>query len=99
MRVLPGGKRVEREIAYNGAALAAHFPDQAKPASAKTSTAGRSNVETSPVTHRFVRAIRPGESRDVKFVLGHDDVPGAKAEVSAGGGQPLTGAAFVQGSL
>jgi len=43
--------------------------------------------------------LKTGESREVKFSLGHDDVPQAKLDVSIGGGQPVTGVQFVKGSL
>ena len=43
--------------------------------------------------------LRPRESREVRFSLTHDDVPQAKLKISIGGGQPLPGIQFVQGSL
>jgi beta-glucosidase len=43
--------------------------------------------------------LRPRESREVRFSLAHDDVPQAKLKISIGGGQPLPGIQFVQGSL
>ena len=48
----------------------------------------------------FVRIhLRPGESREVRFTLAHDDVPPSTLKISVGGGQPLPGVQFVQGSL
>jgi beta-glucosidase len=43
--------------------------------------------------------LRAGESREVGFVLGGDDLPEAEAEISVGGGQPLGTTPHVKGSL
>jgi beta-glucosidase len=43
--------------------------------------------------------LRAGESREVTFPLGSDEVPKAAVEVSVGGGQPLAGTPHVRGSL
>ena len=43
--------------------------------------------------------LRAGESREVSFTLGVDDLPKSTVEVSVGGGQPLAGTPHVRGSL
>jgi beta-glucosidase len=43
--------------------------------------------------------LRAGESREVTFTLGTEDVPKAAVEVSVGGGQPLAHTPHVRGSL
>ena len=43
--------------------------------------------------------LRAGESREVTFTLGTDDLPTSAVEVSVGGGQPLPGTPHVRGSL
>ncbi len=43
--------------------------------------------------------LRRGESREVTFTLGTDDLPKTAAEVSVGGGQPLAGTPHVRGAL
>jgi len=43
--------------------------------------------------------LRPGESREVSFAIGADDLPPAPVEVSVGGGQPLARIPHVRGSL
>jgi beta-glucosidase len=43
--------------------------------------------------------LRAGESRDVTFVLGRDDVPKSEVDVSVGSGQPLASTPHVRGRL
>ena len=43
--------------------------------------------------------LRAGESREVTFTLGSDELPKSAVEVSVGGGQPLAGTPHVRGSL
>ena len=43
--------------------------------------------------------LRAGESREVTFTLGSDDLPKSAVEVSVGGGQPLAGTPHVRGRL
>jgi len=43
--------------------------------------------------------LRAGESRQVTFILGRDEAPQGKLEISVGGGQPLAGTQFVKGAL
>jgi beta-glucosidase len=43
--------------------------------------------------------LRAGESREVTFTLGTDDLPKSAVEVSVGGGQPLAGTPHVRGRL
>jgi beta-glucosidase len=43
--------------------------------------------------------LRAGESRQVKFAIGAEDVPKDKVEISVGGGQPLGSTPHVRGSL
>ena len=43
--------------------------------------------------------LRAGESREVTFTLGSDELPKAAVEVSIGGGQPLANTAHVRGKL
>ncbi len=43
--------------------------------------------------------LRAGESRQVSFVLGADDLPKTKVEISVGGGQPLGNIPHVKGTL
>ena len=43
--------------------------------------------------------LRAGESREVSFTLGSDDVPESKVDVSVGGGQPLANTPHVRGAL
>ena len=73
-------------------------------------TATRSSSSTSAAAPRRKRPIRSlrgfqrihlraGESREVTFTLGSDDLPKSAVEVSVGGGQPLAGTPHVRGSL
>jgi beta-glucosidase len=43
--------------------------------------------------------LRAGESRELTFTLGTDDLPSSAVEVSVGGGQPLVGTPHVRGSF
>jgi beta-glucosidase len=43
--------------------------------------------------------LRAGESRQVSFTLGTDDLPKSAVDVSVGGGQPLGNIPHVQGTL
>ena len=43
--------------------------------------------------------LRAGESRQVSFKLGAEDLPASDVEVSVGGGQPLEGIPHVKGTL
>jgi beta-glucosidase len=43
--------------------------------------------------------LRAGESRQVAFTVGSDDLPAGKLQVSVGGGQPLAGMPHVKGEL
>ena len=43
--------------------------------------------------------LRPGESREVRFILTPEDLPKAKVQISIGGGQPVGGTACVKGVL
>jgi beta-glucosidase len=43
--------------------------------------------------------LRAGESREVTFTLGPEDLPKSAVEVSVGGGQPLAGTPHVRGTL
>ena len=43
--------------------------------------------------------LRAGESRQVNFTLGADDLPNSEVEISVGGGQPLAGILHVRGKL
>jgi len=43
--------------------------------------------------------LRAGESREVKFTLVRDEIPESRVKISVGGGQPLAGIAFIQGTL
>ena len=43
--------------------------------------------------------LRAGESREVSFTLGSDDLPRAAVEVSVGGGQPAANVPHVRGTL
>ena len=43
--------------------------------------------------------LRAGESREVKFILPPEDLPKAKVEISAGGGQPVGSTPHVKGVL
>ena len=43
--------------------------------------------------------LRPGESREVKFILTPEGLPKAKVQISVGGGQPVGGTACVKGVL
>jgi beta-glucosidase len=43
--------------------------------------------------------LRAGESRQVTFTLGSDDLPEAKIEISIGGGQPVGNTPHLQGTL
>jgi beta-glucosidase len=43
--------------------------------------------------------LRGGESREVTFMLGTDDLPKSAVEVTVGGGQPLARTPHVRGSL
>jgi beta-glucosidase len=58
--------------------------------------------ETAPVrTLRGFQRIhlRAGESREVSFTLGSDDLPESKVDISVGGGQPAAGIPHVKGTL
>jgi beta-glucosidase len=43
--------------------------------------------------------LRAGESRQVSFMLGADDLPKDKVEITVGGGQPLANIPHVKGTL
>ncbi|MBI4910404.1 MAG: glycoside hydrolase family 3 C-terminal domain-containing protein [Acidobacteria bacterium] len=43
--------------------------------------------------------LRAGESRQVSFTLGSDDLPASTLEISVGGGQPVGNVSRVQGTL
>jgi len=43
--------------------------------------------------------LKAGESREVRFTIGTDDLPKPAVEVSVGGGQPLAGTPHVRGRL
>jgi beta-glucosidase len=43
--------------------------------------------------------LQPGETRDVQFTLGKEELAGKKLRVSVGGGQPLAGASHVEAVL
>ena len=43
--------------------------------------------------------LRAGETREVQFLLGAGAVPEGKVKISAGGGQPVSGIAHVEGTL
>ncbi|MEJ2111519.1 MAG: glycoside hydrolase family 3 C-terminal domain-containing protein [Acidobacteriota bacterium] len=43
--------------------------------------------------------LRAGESREVTFTLGSDDLPKSEVDISVGGGQPLATIPHVQGTL
>lgn len=43
--------------------------------------------------------LRAGESREVKFTLGSDDLPKSAVDISIGGGQPAANVPNVQGTL
>ena len=43
--------------------------------------------------------MRAGESRQVSFTLGSDDLPESEPDISVGGGQPVGNTPFVQGAL
>jgi beta-glucosidase len=43
--------------------------------------------------------LRAGESREVTFTIGPDDLPKSAVEVSMGGGQPVAGIPHVRGTL
>ncbi len=43
--------------------------------------------------------LRPGESREVKFILPLEDLPKAKVQISVGGGQPMGTTPHVNGVL
>ena len=43
--------------------------------------------------------LRAGESREVSFTLGSDDLPESKLDISVGGGQPAAGIPHVTGTL
>jgi beta-glucosidase len=43
--------------------------------------------------------LRPGESRDVEFVIGADSLPKNKVRISVGGGQPVAPVAHVEAEL
>jgi beta-glucosidase len=50
--------------------------------------------------HGFQRIhLRAGESREVRFTLGSEDLPKSKVDVSVGGGQPLARTPHVKGTL
>jgi beta-glucosidase len=58
--------------------------------------------EESPVRslRGFLRIhLRAGESRQVNFTLGTDDVPKSAVEISVGGGQPVSNIPHVRGTL
>jgi beta-glucosidase len=43
--------------------------------------------------------LRAGESRELTFTIGSDDLPKSPVEVSVGGGQPLANTPHVRGRL
>lgn len=43
--------------------------------------------------------LRAGESREVRFTIGSDDLPESEVEISIGGGQPIAGIPHVRGTL
>ena len=43
--------------------------------------------------------LRAGESREVSFTLGSDDLPGSKVDISVGGGQPVGNTPHVAGQI
>jgi len=43
--------------------------------------------------------LRAGESREVRFTLVRDEIPGSRVKISVGGGQPLAGITFIKGTL
>jgi hypothetical protein len=43
--------------------------------------------------------LRAGESRQVNFSLGAEDLPKSPVDISVGGGQPLGGIPHVRGKL
>ena len=43
--------------------------------------------------------LKVGESRQVRFTVGAEDVPKEKVEISVGGGQPVGSTPHVMGSL
>jgi beta-glucosidase len=43
--------------------------------------------------------LQPGESREVRFTLGSDDLPTSAVDVSVGGGQPVANTPHVRGTL
>jgi len=43
--------------------------------------------------------LRAGETRDVEFTIGVEDLPKGKVRISVGGGQPVGGVARVEGVL
>ena len=43
--------------------------------------------------------LRAGESREVTFTIGSDDLPKSTVEVSVGGGQPLANTPHLRGRL
>lgn len=43
--------------------------------------------------------LRAGESRNVSFTLGSDEMPKSKIEISVGGGQPLGSIPYLKGTL
>jgi beta-glucosidase len=58
--------------------------------------------EESPIRslHGFQRIhLRAGESRQVNFTLGADDLPKSAVDISIGGGQPLANIPHVRGTL
>ena len=43
--------------------------------------------------------LRAGESREVTFTIGSDDLPKSAVEISVGGGQPLADTPHLRGRL
>ena len=43
--------------------------------------------------------LRAGESGEVRFAIGLDDLPKGRTGIAVGGGQPTSGNAFARGSL
>ncbi len=63
---------------------------------------GESGGENAPIRslRGFQRIhLHAGESREVRFTLGSDDLPKSRVDVSVGGGQPLAKTPHVKGTL
>jgi len=43
--------------------------------------------------------LKPGEAREVEFTVPNADLPKGKAKIAVGGGQPVAGVAFVEGTV